>query len=100
MSSILETEVSLGRFSLPGLFQAAVVTTYTTYLTWSALSHEPDDLCNPPGFSISGYDENTGLSIQGLFSGTLAFVTLIYASISTAMTASNLSKLMSCWMDS
>ena len=75
-----------------GLFQAAVVISYTTYLTWSALSHEPDDLCNPPGYVISGYDQNTGLSLQTIVSGVFVFVTLIYASFSTAMSASKLSK--------
>ena len=75
-----------------GLFQAAVVISYTTYLTWSALSHEPDDLCNPPGYVISGYDQNTGLSLQTIVSGVFVFVTLIYASVSTAMSASKLSK--------
>ena len=75
-----------------GLFQAAVVISYTTYLTWSALSHEPDDLCNPPGYVISGYDQNAGLSLQTIVSGVFVFVTLIYASFSTAMSASKLSK--------
>ena len=75
-----------------GLFQAAVVISYTTYLTWSALSHEPDDLCNPPGYVISGYDQNTGLSLQTIVSGVFVFVTLIYASFSTAMSASKLGK--------
>lgn len=74
-----------------GLFQAAVVITYTTYLTWSALSHEPDDLCNPPGYFISGYDQNTGLSLQGIVSGLFVFIMLIYASFSTAISASKLS---------
>ena len=65
---------------------------YTTYLTWSALSHEPDDLCNPPGYVISGYDQTTGLSMQGIVSGVFVFIMLIYASFSTAMSASKLSK--------
>lgn len=74
------------------MFQASVVIAYTTYLTWSALSHEPDDLCNPPGYVISGYDQTTGLSLQGIFSSLFVFVMLVYASLSTAMSASNLSK--------
>ncbi|XP_022783541.1 serine incorporator 1-like [Stylophora pistillata] len=75
-----------------GLFQASVVITYTTYLTWSALSHEPDDLCNPPGYVLSGYDQTTGLSMQGTFSSLFVFVMLIYASLSTAMSASKLNR--------
>lgn len=76
----------------PGLFQASLVISYTTYLTWSALSHEPDDLCNPPGYFLSGYDQNTGLSLQGIVSGVFLFLMLIYASFSTAISASKLSK--------
>ncbi|XP_068743053.1 probable serine incorporator [Montipora capricornis] len=75
-----------------GLFQASLVIAYTTYLTWSALSHEPDDLCNPPGYFISGYDQNTGLSLQGMVSGIFVFVMLIYASSSTAISASKLNR--------
>ncbi|XP_044172647.1 probable serine incorporator [Acropora millepora] len=75
-----------------GLFQASLVISYTTYLTWSALSHEPDDLCNPPGYFISGYDQNTGLSLQGIVSGVFLFLMLIYASLSTAISASKLNR--------
>ncbi|XP_048588960.1 probable serine incorporator isoform X2 [Nematostella vectensis] len=74
------------------LLKAAVVTSYSMLLTWSALSHEPDDTCNPRSTLLSGYDELTGLSLQAVFSGILMFVMLIYASFSTAMTASKLSK--------
>ena len=73
-----------------------MVIAYTTYLTWSALSHEPDDLCNPPGYVISGYDQTTGMSMQGIVSGVFVFVMLIYASVSTALSASKLSKFTFC----
>lgn len=98
INSIFSFKVAITKRSKPivhffsGLFQAAVVIAYTTYLTWSALSHEPDDLCNPPGYVISGYDQTTGLSMQGIVSGVFVFVMLIYASFSTAMSASKLSK--------
>ena len=90
---LISYSVVLSKYSsFKGLFQAAVVITYTTYLTWSALSHEPDDLCNPSGYFVSGYDQNTGLSLQTIVSGVLVFIMLMYASFSTAMSASKLSK--------
>lgn len=30
-----------------GLFQGSVISAYTMYLTWSGMSNEPDDKCNP-----------------------------------------------------
>ena len=66
------------------LFQASLVISYTTYLTWSSLSlslsHELDDLCNPPGYFIS---------IKTLYK---EIVMLIYANFSTTISASKLSK--------
>ncbi|XP_068118981.1 serine incorporator 3 [Hyperolius riggenbachi] len=35
-----------------GLLQSSVITLYTIYLTWSAISNEPDRTCNPSLMSI------------------------------------------------
>ena len=66
------------------------MTAYTTYLTWSGLSHEPDELCNPHGHMISGYDEMIGLSLQTIVSCVFMFVMLICSSFRTALSADKL----------
>ena len=55
------------------------MTTYTTYMTWTALSHEPDDVCNPKGYLISGYNEANGLTVQSILTGIMGFAMLVYA---------------------
>ncbi|XP_029907650.1 serine incorporator 3 [Myripristis murdjan] len=35
-----------------GLLQSSVITLYTVYLTWSAMTNEPDRVCNPSLLSI------------------------------------------------
>ena len=60
-----------------GLLQAAVATSYNTFITWLALSNEPDEVCNPsrdylfPGTPFS--------NIQILLSLGFMFFVLIYA---------------------
>ncbi|MGH0172266.1 UNVERIFIED_CONTAM: hypothetical protein FKN15_065711 [Acipenser sinensis] len=47
-----------------GLLQSSIVTLYTMYLTWSAMTNEPDRKCNPSLLSIIGYN-NTGTPSHG-----------------------------------
>ena len=55
--SFVSTAVSLRPDVQGGILQAGVITFYTTYLTWSALS-EADSTCMPPAFQQeSGLDK-------------------------------------------
>ncbi|XP_064412260.1 serine incorporator 1 [Latimeria chalumnae] len=49
-----------------GLLQSSIITLYTMYLTWSAMTNEPDRKCNPSLLSMIGYN-NTGTPTQGQF---------------------------------
>lgn len=79
-----------------GLLQASAVTLYTMYLTWSAMSNQPDPACKP-NFSalFNGGSTTTGpggvdaASIVGLI---IWFCCVLYSSIRTA-TNSQMSKL-------
>ncbi|XP_072499285.1 serine incorporator 1 isoform X2 [Notamacropus eugenii] len=48
-----------------GLLQSSVITIYTMYLTWSAMTNEPDRQCNPSLLSIIGYNVTTSIPKQG-----------------------------------
>ena len=37
-----------------GLLQASIISAYGMYLTWSAMSNEPDTTCNPGKYLLSG----------------------------------------------
>uniref|UniRef100_A0A8C4X614 Serine incorporator 1 n=1 Tax=Erpetoichthys calabaricus TaxID=27687 RepID=A0A8C4X614_ERPCA len=47
-----------------GLLQSSIVTLYTMYLTWSAMSNEPERKCNPSLLNIIGYNA-TGTPPRG-----------------------------------
>ncbi|XP_039591271.1 serine incorporator 3-like isoform X1 [Polypterus senegalus] len=42
-----------------GLLQSSFITMYTMYLTWSAMTNEPDKRCNPSLLSIIGQSNST-----------------------------------------
>lgn len=77
-----------------GLLQSSVITVYTMYLTWSAMTNEPETNCNPSLLSIIGYNTtNTvpkeGQSVQwwhaqGIIGLILFLLCVFYSSIRTS----------------
>ncbi|XP_038624006.1 serine incorporator 1 [Tachyglossus aculeatus] len=86
-----------------GLLQSSVITVYTMYLTWSAMTNEPDRRCNPSLLSIIGYN-STGSppgpgqgavqwwDTQGIVGLVLFLLCVLYSSIRTS-TNSQVNKL-------
>ncbi|XP_013410460.1 probable serine incorporator [Lingula anatina] len=58
-----------------GLLQAAIITCYVMYLTWSAMSNNPDKLCNPSLSSIldGTYNKQNSTASAGDLTGTPHF---------------------------
>jgi len=73
-----------------GLLQGSVISAYSMYLTWSAMSNEPDSKCNPAGKLFQdtttdlspSFDVNTGISVA------LLFCTVVWSCIRTASNSS------------
>ncbi|XP_030830263.1 probable serine incorporator isoform X2 [Strongylocentrotus purpuratus] len=85
-----------------GLLQSAVISMYTMYLTWSAMSNNPDDTCNPSittiiqtigpsGNNTNVHNQDVG-SAENWASFAIWLICLIYACIRTAST-NNVGKL-------
>uniref|UniRef100_A0A8C9WFX0 Serine incorporator 1 n=1 Tax=Scleropages formosus TaxID=113540 RepID=A0A8C9WFX0_SCLFO len=73
-----------------GLLQSSIVTLYTMYLTWSAMTNEPDRKCNPSLLGIIGYNTTspTGRDhvvqwwdAQGIVGLILFLMCVLYSSI-------------------
>ena len=62
-----------------GLLQAAVATTYNTFITWLALSNAPDEVCNPSRKYL--FPGSPFYNVQLMLSLGLMFFVLICASI-------------------
>ncbi|XP_070534639.1 serine incorporator 1-like isoform X2 [Ptychodera flava] len=91
-----------------GLLQASIITLYVVYLTWSAMSSEPDKTCNPSIMDILHPDQKNITSVTTPAPGTagniasmdaesiiglaLFILCVLYASIRTANN-DNMSKL-------
>ncbi|XP_068737413.1 probable serine incorporator [Montipora capricornis] len=68
-----------------GLLQAAVITMYTMYLTWSGMSNEPDESCNPSGALISSSNLSPGVGNgRTIFAAVLMFVLVVYSCLRTS----------------
>ncbi|OXB74858.1 UNVERIFIED_CONTAM: hypothetical protein H355_006477 [Colinus virginianus] len=76
-----------------GLLQSSVITIYTMYLTWSAMTNEPDRRCNPSLLSIIGYNTTTiptqgqvvqWWDAQGIVGLILFLLCVLYSSIRTS----------------
>ncbi|EDV23598.1 expressed hypothetical protein [Trichoplax adhaerens] len=64
-----------------GLLQSAVISLYTTYLTWSAMSNEPDAKCNPQGVTLEGGKLTPHADFQTVIGIIVLFVMVIYSSV-------------------
>lgn len=72
-----------------GLLQSAVVTLYVVYLTWSAVSNNPNHQCNPNLFGETGDHKSIDkTSIVGL---VIWMFCILYSSLRSASAASALS---------
>ena len=74
-----------------GLLQGAVISAYTMYLTWSAMSNEPDAKCNPAGkLFADGNNLSPSFDVNTTISVVLLFCTVVWSCIRTTSN-SNLS---------
>lgn len=67
-----------------GLLQSAVITCYTMYLTWSAMSNEPDANCNPAGALLSDQGLTPGIHGHTVLAAILMFVMVVYSCLRTS----------------
>uniref|UniRef100_A0A8C7YAH8 Serine incorporator 1 n=1 Tax=Oryzias sinensis TaxID=183150 RepID=A0A8C7YAH8_9TELE len=78
-----------------GLLQSSLVTLYTMYLTWSAMTNEPDRKCNPSLLGIIGLNSTTPAGkdqvvqwwdAQGIVGLILFLMCVLYSSIRNSST--------------
>uniref|UniRef100_A0A668S1P7 Serine incorporator 1 n=1 Tax=Oreochromis aureus TaxID=47969 RepID=A0A668S1P7_OREAU len=79
-----------------GLLQSSLVTLYTMYLTWSAMTNEPDRKCNPSLLGIIGLNTTSPASqnhvvqwwdAQGIVGLILFLMCVLYSSIRNSSNA-------------
>ncbi|PWA21852.1 hypothetical protein CCH79_00017584, partial [Gambusia affinis] len=79
-----------------GLLQSSLVTLYTMYLTWSAMTNEPDRDCNPSLLGIIGLNSTspkgqdhvvTWWDAQGIVGLILFLMCVLYSSIRNSSNA-------------
>ena len=76
-----------------GLLQSSVVVTYSTYLTWSALSFNPNEKCNPVASYVSEADMRPNLNVQASLDLFFLIATIIYFSVRISALTKTLRKL-------
>ena len=76
-----------------GLLQSSVVTAFAMYLTWSALSYNPNEKCNPVATFISEADMRPTLNIQASLDLLILAITIIYFSVRISTLTDTLRKL-------
>ena len=76
-----------------GLLQSAVVTTFSVYLTWSALSYNPNEKCNPVATYVAEADMRPNLNIQASLDLFFLVITVIYFSVRISPLTDTLRKL-------
>ncbi|KAJ8396249.1 hypothetical protein AAFF_G00021160 [Aldrovandia affinis] len=73
-----------------GLLQSSIVTLYTMYLTWSAMTNEPDRKCNPSLLGIIGLNSTSPVGqdhvvqwwdAQGIVGLILFLMCVLYSSV-------------------
>eukprot|EP00795_Rhopilema_esculentum_P008776 gene8776-14805_t len=64
-----------------GLLQSAVISAYTTYIVWSAMSNEPDAMCNPSGSLLQNSNLSPGFNGQTVLAAVILFVAAIYSCV-------------------
>lgn len=75
-----------------GLLQSSVVTLYTVYLTWSALSSSSDGQCNPGLLGIIGEtkDSKVGFDQQAIIGLVIWMCCILYSSVRSASSSSKI----------
>lgn len=74
-----------------GLLQASIISAYSMYLTWSAMSNEPGTDCNPSGSFLKSESLAPGFDTQTVIAAILLFCTVVYSCVRTASQKSALS---------
>ncbi|KAK9504116.1 hypothetical protein O3M35_010524 [Rhynocoris fuscipes] len=74
-----------------GLLQSSVVTLYAIYLTWSALSNNPNKQCNP-GFLLTGNNDKSGVTFdsESIIGLVIWMCCVLYSSLRTASKSSKI----------
>ncbi|XP_028409873.1 uncharacterized protein LOC114532543 [Dendronephthya gigantea] len=82
-----------------GLFQCFIIIIFSLYLTWSGLSHNPDEKCNPVAGYIAEVDMRPNLNIQAGLDLLLTFVTVLFFSVKVPEISQNVKDVSKMFVD-